>query len=718
MKHFFHLLLILALTGITAQAQVNVKSFRLLENDLDARVNHKKTDQNGEVCAIIKVVTTQTGFTFDVGSLGVVATEPKAGEIWVYVPRGVQRITIGHPQLGILRNYAFTIPIQAATVYELVLTTARVTTIVEEVEILTQWLAINSTPVGANVFVEEMLVGTTPFSRKYPEGDYTYRIDLPRYHSEAGKVNLKGNRQNLSFTLRPKFGNIAISSEPESGMQIYLNDENTGKTTPATLTEVPSGDHMVKLMSQWYQPQAKSITVNDNLITTVDFTMQPAYADITIRTEPIADIFIDGNREGNGIYSQRMLAGVYASQALLDKHTPHHQQLIVEVGKPQTIILRPKPKVGTLDVTSTPFDAKIRLNGKDFGTTPASVKDLLIGSYVLTLEKQGYGTVTKTVDISEDKNTEVNETLLSGMQVTIGSKPAGAQLSINGVLIGATPVTTAIAFGNHTLKLVNGKKVEEDTITVTRGGQERWDYDVSEFGDFVETVAGLNLEMVAVRGGSFTMGCTSEKKGDCYPREKPSHSVTVSDFYMGKYAVTQAQWHSIMGNNPSYFSGCDSCPVEQVNWYDVQVFLEKLNQKTGKTYRLPTEAEWEYAAKGGAQSKGYRYAGSNNVKKVAWYTKNSDYKTHPVGVKMPNELGIYDMNGNVWEWCNDWYSDSYYSSSPSINPQGPSSGSGRVQRGGSWRMAAAVTRVTFRSFIDTEPTNRSFDLGFRLVLSP
>ncbi|MDY0197139.1 MAG: SUMF1/EgtB/PvdO family nonheme iron enzyme [Tenuifilaceae bacterium] len=722
----FSLVLILSFIAFYAVTQsISVKSFRQLENDLDARVHHPKQDQNGEVCAIIKVVTTQTGFTFDVGSLGVMGTEQKVGEVWVYVPRGVQRITIAHQKLGMLRNYAFTIPIQSAMVYELELTTARVTTIVEEPEILTQWLAINSTPTGANVFVEEMLVGTTPFTRKYPEGNYTYRIELPRYHSEAGKFSLKNDRKNLSFTMRPKFGNISVSSEPESGMQIYLNDENTGKTTPATLTEVASGNQMVKLMNQWYQPQAKSITVNDNLTTKADFIMQPAFADITIITEPTADILIDGSRKGNGTFSQRMLAGIYDLQAVLDKHTSHHQQLIVEVGKPQTITLCPKPRVGALDVTSTPFDAKIKLNGKDYGSTPTSVKDLLIGSYVLTLEKQGYGTVTKTITIAEGKDTEVNETLHSGMQVIIASKPTGAQLSINGSPApesiegkgSTTPWTGTLAFGNNTLRLVNGKKVVEEIIAVRRGGQDRWDYDVIEFDNFTETAANLNLEMVSVRGGTYTMGCISEKKGDCYPSEKPAHLVTVNDFYMGKYEVTQAQWYAIMGNNPSLFSGCDNCPVEQVSWYDIQEFLEKLNRITGKNYRLPSEAEWEYVAKGGVQSNEYKYAGSNNIRKVAWYTKNSEYKTHPVGSKTPNKLGIYDLNGNVWEWCNDWYSDSYYGSSSSINPQGPTSGSGRVQRGGSWRMSAGVSRITYRSYLDTDPSNRSNDVGFRLVLS-
>lgn len=218
--------------------------------------------------------------------------------------------------------------------------------------------------------------------------------------------------------------------------------------------------------------------------------------------------------------------------------------------------------------------------------------------------------------------------------------------------------------------------------------------------------------LVLVKGGSFTMGCTSEQGSDCYDWEKPSHRVTLSDFYIGKYEVTQAQWKAIMGTNPSNFSNCDLCPVEQVSWEDIQEFLRKLNAKTGKKYRLPTEAEWEYAARGGSQSRGFKYAGSNSLDEVAWYIDNSGSKTHPVGGKRANELGLYDMSGNVWEWCQDWYGD--YSSNTQTNPSGAVSGSYRVLRGGSWYGSARDCRVSFRNL--NTPTNRNGNVGFRLAL--
>jgi len=219
-------------------------------------------------------------------------------------------------------------------------------------------------------------------------------------------------------------------------------------------------------------------------------------------------------------------------------------------------------------------------------------------------------------------------------------------------------------------------------------------------------------EMVYVQGGAFMIGCTSEQGGDCLADEKPAHQVTVSSFYIGKYEVTQAQWKTVMGSNPSYFKG-DNLPVESVSWNDVQEFIRKLNAQTGKQYRLPTEAEWEFACRGGLQSAHYKYSGSNNLNDIAWYSDNSGNTTHPVGTKSPNELGIYDMSGNVWEWCNDWYGN--YSSAVQTNPQGPASGSDRVFRGGGWNDGARFVRVSIRG--SYTPVSRDSSLGFRLSCS-
>ena len=219
------------------------------------------------------------------------------------------------------------------------------------------------------------------------------------------------------------------------------------------------------------------------------------------------------------------------------------------------------------------------------------------------------------------------------------------------------------------------------------------------------------IEMVWVSGGTFTMGATSEQGSDAYDDEKPAHSVTLGGYYIGKYEVTQKLWKAVMGSNPSEFKG-DNLPVENVSWNDVQEFIRKLNQLTGKNYRLPTEAEWEYAARGGDNSRGYKYSGSNSIGNVAWYWDNSNGAIHPVGTKSPNELGLYDMSGNVFEWCQDWYGS--YSSALQSNPKGHDSGVDCVLRGGSFYSDAKCCRVSFRD--SSIPTNDINHLGFRLAL--
>ena len=227
------------------------------------------------------------------------------------------------------------------------------------------------------------------------------------------------------------------------------------------------------------------------------------------------------------------------------------------------------------------------------------------------------------------------------------------------------------------------------------------------------TVNGVTFELLYVKGGTFTMGCTPEQNGDCNNDEKPTHSVTLDDYYIGKFEVTQDLWTAVMGKNPSNKKG-DNLPVENVSWNDAQDFIRQLNQMTGEHFSLPTEAQWEYAARGGSKSKGYKFSGGNILGNVAWYADNSASTPHQVGTKDPNELGLYDMSGNVWEWCYDLYGN--YSSESQNNPTGPTSGSVRVLRGGSWSYFAGLARVSYRLY--GQPGSRFSGRGFRLVLVP
>lgn len=255
---------------------------------------------------------------------------------------------------------------------------------------------------------------------------------------------------------------------------------------------------------------------------------------------------------------------------------------------------------------------------------------------------------------------------------------------------------------------------ERSGIITINSGEVSLDITISQSGcQWFES-----FEMIKVEGGAFYMGAQKNSSEEdnydayAYQIESPVHKVSVSSYAIGKFEVTQAQWSAAMGNNPSNIQG-ENLPVENVTWEDVQSFISVLNEKSGLNYRLPTEAEWEFAAKGGNMSNAFYYSGNPVLGACGWFYSNSKATTHEVGTKFPNELGIYDMSGNVREWCNDWFK--YYSSSDEENPQGASDGSTKVNRGGSWTTPASNCRNTYRH--TDYPHESALDLGFRLVLS-
>ncbi len=233
--------------------------------------------------------------------------------------------------------------------------------------------------------------------------------------------------------------------------------------------------------------------------------------------------------------------------------------------------------------------------------------------------------------------------------------------------------------------------------------------DSSDQSSVLQELAG---NMVLVEGGTFTMGASENQLKEAESDEKTLHQVTLDGFYICKYEVTQDLWTYVMGKNPSHFKNA-RCPVENITWNDCQQFIDKLNALTGETYRLPTEAEWEYAARGGNHSKGYKYAGSNSIDDVAWCSVNSGNSTHIVGEKKPNELGLYDMSGNVYEWCQDWKAP--YSHKHEVNPRGAEEGTYRVNRGGRWCGSTRACRVSDRS--KSLPRDHFYHLGIRLAKS-
>ena len=327
-----------------------------------------------------------------------------------------------------------------------------------------------------------------------------------------------------------------------------------------------------------------------------------------------------------------------------------------------------------LTIRYSPSSATVLVDNKMVkGTNGVARTTLPVGQHSFVVACDGYE--------SEEGTVKLKASAPSNIQITLTKEAMATQQSIvSQPIVAQQPV-------------VQAPIVHSDNITIP-------------------VKDGVSIDMVRVEAGTFTMGATAEMK-DPFEDEKPTHLVTLTnDYYIGKYEVTQALWKAVMGNNPSYFKG-DNLPVEKVSWDDCQEFISKLNRITGKTFRLPTEAEWEYAARGGNKSRGYQYSGSNNLLDVAWFWDNSGHKLHAVGTKQPNELGIYDMSGNAREWCQDWCGA--YSSSSQVNPTGANSGSYRVFRGGYIDNYARECHSSSRN--GNSSGARTIGQGLRLVLS-
>lgn len=710
MKRLIAIFSIIALAAVAAVAQtMSVAGFEERPMDMDARVTHPVTDPNGQTCALIKVETTQTGFGFDTGVIQVVKTEQKIGEVWVYVQPRVKKITIMHQDYEPVRDYYFpTGALKEATVYLLKLRTAGAPVQAASTQQHSGFLIINSEPQGAEVWLNNESTGeVTPFRRKLAIGDEVpYRLSLPLYHDEAGMVTVDQPRKELQFALRPAFGSVTVTSTP-SGALVFLDEKQVGQT-PLTLDRIASGSHSLRLQAPQYAVERRNVSVADGQTANVAVTLAARFAEITVQAPQGAVVTVDGDRKGSGTLSWRQSEGLCDIVVSMAGHRDARRQLEVVAGRAQTVQLTPQPIYGSASVDSDLMDAEIWIDGKQYGVTPNVVEQLLVGSHTLVLKKSGYADLQQQFSVEEGKEASLSVKLPAGRSVQFTSEKPGMQIIVDGKKLGTTPLTAVVGIGHHSVSAMRGGDIiDVRDLDITSAGAPL----TMAFRDFNHTftVNGVQFTMVEVGGGTFTMGATSEQGSDAWDEEKPAHEVTLSDYYIGQTEVTQALWEAVMGSNPSDSKG-GNLPVERVSWDDCQVFIQKLNQLTGKQFRLPTEAEWEYAARGGRKSRGYKYAGGNNIDSVAWCDGNSGNETHPVATKQANELGIYDMSGNVLEWCSDWCGD--YTSSSQSDPQGSSSGSFRVIRGGCYYNFARNCRVSYR--ISNTLDYRCGYLGLRL----
>ena len=484
------------------------------------------------------------------------------------------------------------------------------------------------------------------------ESNKTYVLTIVKPHDSYETVDAGGNFYAIS--VQPRNAVVTIDG-------IQQNVSSDGEYSAM----LPYGTHTYKVEAGGYISKSGSFSVSSGDMPPISVSLVSALATVSVTCPtPAVSLYVDKKSVGNVPWSGSLKEGMHLIEVKKNGYRSQQKTIQLSQQKLDVVFGELVAILGNLSVNYKPFGADVYVDGKKLGQSPRVFNGLLVGNHQVEVRKDGYTTDKKSVTISEGQTMSISGTLASNTASSSNGYASSSSVS---------------SVGN------------EISIPVKNG---------------------ITIDMVKVEAGTFIMGATSEMENP-YSWEKPVHQVTLTnDYYIGKYEVTQALWQSVMGSNPSEFKG-DNLPVEQVSWNDGQEFISKLNRMTGRKFRLPTEAEWEYAARGGKKSRGYQYSGSSNISDVAWYDGNSGSKTHPVGTKQANELGIYDMTGNVWEWCQDRYGS--YVSSSQKNPTGTVRGSNRVYRGGGWDIFAWSCRLSCRNY--GPPYFRYDYLGLRLVLS-
>ena len=484
------------------------------------------------------------------------------------------------------------------------------------------------------------------------QSNRTYVLTLTKPSGAQEPVDAGGNFYAIS--VQPKDAKVTIDG--------VLQASSSDGEYSAMLAY---GSHTYKVEAGGYISKSGSFTIGKGDMTPISVSLVSALATLSVSCPtPAVSLYVDKKSVGSLPWNGSLKEGMHLLEVRKDGY--RSQQKTIQLAQQQKLDVAfdaLSAIQGNLSVNFKPFGSDVYVDGVKVGQSPRVFNGVLVGNHNVEIRKSGYATSRQTVTISE-----------------------GQTASISGSLTSSTSSSTANTLSS------SGSSLSGNALTIP-------------------VKNGISIEMVKVEAGSFNMGATPEMENP-NEDEKPVHRVTLTNnYYIGKYEVTQALWKIVMGSNPSNSKG-DNLPVEKVSWNDCQKFISKLNKLTGKSFRLPTEAEWEYAARGGNKSRGYQYSGSNTIGDVAWYDGNSGSKTHAVGTKQPNELGAFDMTGNVWEWCQDWFNR--YSSSPQTNPIGAVSGSCRVYRGGSC-CYSGYCRCSCR--FDGTPDFRNGDLGLRLVLS-
>ena len=451
MRRYIFLIIILLISFVSFAQEISVKSFRALPMDMTASsIEGKRIDQNGQVAALIKVMTTETGFVFEGGTLGIVDTQQRVGEIWVWVPRASRKITILHQRLGGLRDYRYPIEIESERTYEMVLTTAKIVTTVEE-EVRQQYLIIQVNPKDAVLEVDDepKEVSSDGMWQQFVDfGTYTYRVQAPNYHPEAGRVTVDdpNNKAIVTVNLKPNFGWIEVKGVNVQDANVYIDNALIGKA-PCRSEALKSGEHSVKIVKGMYKPYTERVTVSDNETTMVSPSLTADFAKVTLKVDADAEIWVNEEKKGIRSWTGDLASGTYRIECRKASHEPTvTTKEITNTMNGETIVLStPKPIYGSLNVESTPGFAKIFIDGESMGETPNFISQVLIGQHELKLTKDGYADHTENITIAKGERMQV--------KATLSEKVMNTEFQSNGVS-NSSNKGQLIPEGEYVIKLV------------------------------------------------------------------------------------------------------------------------------------------------------------------------------------------------------------------------------------------------------------------------
>lgn len=557
---------------------------------------------------------------------------------------------------------------------------------------------IGDTPFKTNEYWVYLTTGTKFLQVKCP-GHYPLQIDF----RNLGVESLVGKH---IYTLRLKAAVVAqgpqqtdaganylvLDISPKNGLSVRVDGQTQPVEDGMVRVYLKYGTHSYRVEADGYAPAEGQVTISSAGKTTKQIQLESVMAMLMVKPEtPESSIFINDAMKGTGTWSGQLTPGLYRVEARKQGYQSRIENVELFQRDNKTLTIPALiPIYGMINVDYKPIGATVTIDGRELGTTPDMFNNVLVGQHNVVISKPGYQTHTETVTVREGQESRISGSLSAEVrqqpvQQQSYSQPVQQPTYSQPASTGGVPVSS------------NGKaSIKQESN-----------------GDLSITVDGITFKMVYVEGGTFNMG-TTERGYTHQP-----HNVTLDSYYMFPGEMTQFMWQNFMGNNPSSNNKGGGYPVESVSYNDIQQFIAKLNAASGLSFRLPTEAEWEYAARGGKKSRNYKYSGSNVLDEVSWHGGNSGNKSHECRKKKPNELGLYDMSGNLEEICLDWYDDNYYQNSPSYNPVNTTvdKDNRHVNRGG--RFSQDESLIVFH-----EPTRRfyenlssgSWTTGFRIVL--